>query len=159
MSTVETRDAKKYNLGDVTIHICPACGVVNPAGPSDGCPHLQVIKFNGVDETLEELVLKVAAARKNFAELASTLKRVVMARVQDGSASVETPRRIKAGEVDRLYTEASNNPFLLTHPIEKQRKTKSTTAQRTKPKKKLPSPPLDSRQLDLLAYSPFKGNA
>ncbi|MBN2341094.1 MAG: hypothetical protein JXX29_04125 [Deltaproteobacteria bacterium] len=156
---METRDAKKYNLGDVTIYICPACGVVNPAGPSDGCPHLQVVKFNGVDESLEELVMDVATARRKYGELAATLKRVVMARVQEGSASVETPRRVSAGEIDKLYSEAGNRTFELTHPEEKSAKNKISSKKSKGRKKPLSGGPLDARQLDLLAYSPSKGNA
>ncbi|MBN2531066.1 MAG: hypothetical protein JXR76_32070 [Deltaproteobacteria bacterium] len=157
---METRDAKKYNLGKATIHICPACGVVNPAGPSDGCPHLQVVRFDGVDEALEELVMDVASARRHFQERAATLKRVVMARVQDGTATVQTPRRIRAGEVDKLYAEANDRPFMLTHPDEVVKKVKVTSqSSRQKTRKKTTPQSLDSKQLDLLAYSPSKGNA
>ncbi len=156
---MDTRDAKKYTLGKVTIHICPSCGVVNPAGPSDGCPHLQIVRFNGVDESLEELILKVAGARKQFHELTSTLKRVVMARVQDGTASVQTPRRVRAGDLDRLYSEANDKPFMLTHPDEEVKRIRTTSTSRPKPKKKQSGASLDTRQLDLLAYSPSKGNA
>ena len=157
---MDTRDAKKYNLGKVTIHICPACGVVNPAGPSDGCPHLQVVRFSGVDESLEELVMEVAGARRKFQELAATLKRVVMARVQDGTATVETPRRVREGDLGKLYSEAHDRPFMLTHPDEEIKKVRSTSkAPRPRPKKRHPTGPVDSPQLDLLAYSPSKGNA
>ncbi|MBN2717464.1 MAG: hypothetical protein JXX14_16560 [Deltaproteobacteria bacterium] len=156
---MDTRDAKKYNLGNVTIHICPACGVVNPAGPSDGCPHLQVVRFKGVDESLEELIMEVAGARRKFQELAGTLKRVVMARVQEGTASVQTPRRVREGDLGKLYSEANSRPFMLTHPDEEVKKIKAGNGSRNKSRKKPPNAPMDSRQLDLLAYSPSKGNA
>jgi hypothetical protein len=156
---VDTRDAKKYSLGKVTIHICPACGVVNPAGPSDGCPHLQIVRFDGVDESLEELIMKVAGARREFHELTTTLKRVVMARVQDGTASVQTPRRVRAGDLDKLYSEANDKPFMLTHPDEEVKRIKSSGTIRPKQRKKQTAASLDSRQLDLLAYSPSKGSA
>ena len=156
---MDTRDVKKYNLGKVKIHICPACGVVNPAGPSDGCPHLQVVRFDGVDESLEELIMEVAAARRKYQEKAGTLKRVVMARVQDGSATVETPRRVREGDVGKLYSEANHRPFMLTHPDEEVKKVRHPGASRSKTRKKQPAATLDSQQLDLLAYSPSKGNA
>ena len=156
---MDTRDAKKYNLGKVTIHICPSCGVVNPAGPSDGCPHLQVVRFSGVDESLEELIMKVADTRRQFHDLTATLKRVVMARVQEGSATVQTPRRVRASDVDKLYSEANAKPFMLTHPDEEIKKIKSPAPSRAKSAKKQKSSSLDSKQLDLLAYSPSKGNA
>ena len=102
--------------------------------------------------------MSVASARRQFQEQAATLKRVVMSRVQDGTATVETPRRIREGDLGKLYAEANDRPFMLTHPDEEVKKVRTSKTPRSKPKKK-PSAALDSKQLDLLAYSPSKGNA
>ena len=154
---METRDAKKYSLGQTTIFICPACGVVNPAGPSGGCPHLQVVRFEGVDERLEDLISEVATARRAYAEKTDTLKRIVMSHVQEGTASVETPHRITASEVDKLYSKAGKTPFTLTHPGAE------NSPKGTAPRKHRPTPrrteKMNARQLDLLAYSAPKGDA
>ncbi len=158
MRSVETREAKSYTLGDATIFICPACGTVNPAGPSGGCPHLQLVKFVGVEEKLEDLIADVAAARRRYGELIDVLKRTVMNRVQEGKASVETPHRISAGEVDRLYSKAGETPFSLTSPGTPE-SPKGQLTRRKRNRTPPHNPVIDAGQLDLLAWSPPKGHA
>jgi hypothetical protein len=153
---VETREPKIYTLTSQTIYICPACGVINPAGPSGGCPHLQLVKFKGVGEQLEDLIMKVAIARKQFKDLVGELKAEVMDHVHDGSATVETPRNLKAAEAANMYSEAGADAFELTHP----RREKTEPPKRKSPKHRKKSPPkVDERQLDLLAYSDPRANA
>jgi hypothetical protein len=155
---VETRDAKKYNLGEATIYICPACGVVNPAGPSNGCPHLQLVKFTGVNQPLEDLIMDVALARRKYAELTSTLKKVIMGHVQEGTASVETPLNVSETEVDKLYATAAQTSFSLTSPGTEQ-SPKGKSKRKKSKKSKSQQPLLNKTQLDLLAYSTPKGEA
>lgn len=158
LSSVDTRDAKEYELKEAVIRICPSCGVANPAGPSGGCPHLQLVRFNGVSESLEKMLGDVAVARREYASQVAKLKKEVMTQVRDGVASVETPHDIKASEVDGLYATAGKaGIFNLTHPEIKKSKQKRSTP--PKKKKEVGIPAMDSRQLDLLAQSVPKGEA
>ncbi|MBN2804544.1 MAG: hypothetical protein JXR91_15735 [Deltaproteobacteria bacterium] len=155
---METRKVKNYSLGNINIYICPACGVVNPAGPSNGCPHLQLVQFNGASEPLEDLIMDVAHARRLYAELTGTLKRVIMSHVQDGTAHVMTPHQVSESEVNKLYASAGQTSFSLTSPGTEQ-SPKGKTKRNKKAAGKKVKDDLNETQLDLLAYSSPKGNA
>jgi hypothetical protein len=155
---VETRQIKEFRLGEVTIRICPACGVVNPQGPSDGCPHLQLIRFDGVAESLETLLTEVAFLRRAYVEKVAALKKRVLDAVQTGEGVVETPHRISAHEVDALYSRAGRTTFSLSIPEQPKKKPEQPRAGR--PKKSLPMKGImDDRQLDLLLREGPKGDA
>ena len=141
-------------LREVVVRICPACSVVNPAGPSESCPHVQLIRFDGIDESLAELLGKVAEARAAFNLLVSKLKTRAKDAVRSGEAEVETTRKGRVSDVKEL-TEAPAKPLALENP-EPAHQSKNTR----KPKRKTPvAAKVDPRQLDLLLREPPKGDA
>lgn len=155
--------ATKPELENVTIRICPACGVVNPSGPSESCPHLQLARFDGVDESMMDLLDDVAQARKAFQERLSTLKALVKRAVREGDADIETPRKVRrVSEVEELRRPAprSLKAFTLELPdAQRNRPTpKKTNPARLRKSKPSPST-VDPRQLDLLVKLPPKGDA
>ncbi len=151
---VVTKKEKTADLETAVIRICPACGVVNPSGPSEGCPHLQIVRFDGIDRELEDLLAQVAGARRSYSDLAALLKKTVIDAAKEGTAMVETPRKISPGEVDDLYPKTVKAERLsLTVVKSKTKKTKPRRRRRTGPA------PVDPRQLDLMALSPPKGDA
>ena len=151
---VATKKEKTADLETAVIRICPACGVVNPSGPSESCPHLQIVRFDGIDHELEDLLAQVAGARRSYSDLAALLKKTVIDAAKNGTAEVETPRKIQPGEVDELYPKAAKAERLsLTILKSKAKKAKPRRRRRTGPA------PVDPRQLDLMALSPPKGDA
>ncbi len=140
------------DLTGAVLYVCPACGVVNPSGPSESCPHVQLIRFDGVDGELTELLAEVAAARRGYNELVDRLKRTVKEAVRSGEALVETPGRRKPRAEE---AEARERPegLRLTNP-EPPRPRKQPAR-----KKRRAPPPVDPRQLELLAMGPPKGDA
>lgn len=157
---METRDIKEFRLGETTIRICPACGVVNPRGPSDGCPHLQLVRFDGVAESLETLLGEVATLRREYVDKVHALKRRVLDAAQTGEGQVETPHRtISAHEVDALYTRAGKTAFNLASPTAPKKKADGTTKPTKARKSSGAGLHVDARQLDLLARSSPKGDA
>ena len=151
---VATKMEKTADLETAVIRICPACGVVNPSGPSEGCPHLQIVRFDGIDRELEDLLAQVAGARRCYSDLVALLKKSVIDAARMGAAKVETSRKIQPGEVDELYPKTVKAKRLsLTVVKSKAKKTKPRRSRRTGPA------PVDPRQLDLLALSPPKGDA
>ena len=151
---VVTKNEKTADLETEVIRICPACGVVNPSGPSEACPHLQIVRFDGISHELEDLLKEVAGARRSYSDLVTTLKKTVIDAAKDGTAMVETSRKIQPGEVDELYPKTSEADHLsLTITKSKAKKPKPRQRRRTGP------PPVDPRQLDLMALSPPKGDA
>lgn len=151
---VVIKKEKTADLETAVVRICPACGVVNPSGPSQDCPHLQIIRFDGIDRELEDLLAQVAGARRSYSDLAALLKKTVIDAAKDGTAKVETSRKISPCEVDELYPKAVRAKSLsLTVVKSKAKKTKPRRTRRTGPA------PVDPRQLDLLALSPPRGDA
>ncbi len=148
---------RSEDLKETVVRICPACGVVNPAGPSETCPHLQLARFNGVDDELAELLAAVAEARRRFASRSAELKHRVMGALRDGEAEVETPRKARFSEVENLRARpATSTELTLEHPEPPPSKTKEPRKRARKPIK---PPPVDPRQLDLIAQEPAKGDA
>jgi hypothetical protein len=151
---VATKKEKTADLETAVIRICPACGVVNPSGPSEDCPHLQIVRFDGIDRELEDLLAQVAGARRSYSDLAALLKKTVIDAAKEGAAKVETPRKIQPGEVDELYPKTVKAERLSLKAVKsKAKKAKPRRTRRTGPA------PVDPRQLDLLALSPPKGDA
>lgn len=143
-------------IRDAVVRICPACGVVNPSRPSRECPHLQLIRFDGIDESLEELLDQVAIARRSYGELIGRLKEEALAAARRGIAEVETTRKVKSGELDSLSASQPGGGLKLTPPS----KLKDDAQERKATKRRRRGPqPVDPRQLDLLAMSPPKGDA
>ncbi len=152
----------KPELENVTIRICPACGVVNPSGPSDSCPHLQLARFDGVDESMTALLDDVARARKIFEERLKNLKVTVRMAIHEGRAEIETPRKVRrVSEVEELRrpTSRSQQSFFLEAPqIHHARP--SSKKNPARPRRAKPAQPnVDPRQLDLLVKLPPKGDA
>jgi len=145
------------SLDSTVVRICPACGVVNPAGPSGGCPHLQLVRFDGVDDQLSDVLARVAEARRRYADLADELRRAVLDSVREGRAEVETTRKARATELADVIDSVDNGALHLTHP-EPPRPRKVKPKPRPRRKRTGP-PPVDPRQLELLAQSPPKGDA
>jgi hypothetical protein len=148
--------AERYTtdeMKDTIVRICPACGVVNPSGPSDTCPHLQLIRFEGVDKTLEALLGRVATVRVQYLELLGELRAHVMTAAQSGEAEVLATRKSRFSEVDALGKKPA--PLVLTNPKPAEKK-----AEKQRKKRKTPSPkPVDPRQLALLVREPPQGDA
>lgn len=151
------KDSSEPCLDRTVVKICPACGVVNPAGPSGGCPHLQLVRFDGIDDGLGEMLSSVAEARRQYLELSDRLKREVRDAVKDGRAEVETTRRARASELEGVLDAMNGDGLRLTHPDPPRRMPAKPKA---RPKRKRAGPPpVDPRQLELLAQSPPKGDA
>ncbi|MBW2276792.1 MAG: hypothetical protein JRF63_04825, partial [Deltaproteobacteria bacterium] len=145
------------SLDTTVVRICPACGVVNPGGPSGGCPHLQLVRFDGVDDQLSDVLSRAAEARRMYADLADQLRRAVLESVREGRAEVETTRMAKAREIEDVVESFENGSLYLTHP-DPPRRPRARPKPRPKRKRTGP-PPVDPRQLELLAQSPPKGDA
>ena len=149
-----TNKEKIADLETAVIRICPACGVVNPSGPSEDCPHVQIVRFDGIDRELEDLLTPVAGARRSYSDLVALLKKTVIDAAREGTAKVETPRKIQPGEVDELYPKAVETESLSLTVV----KSKAKSAKPRRRKRAGPAP-VDPRQLDLMALSPPKGDA
>jgi hypothetical protein len=141
-----------------TERICPACCTVNPAGPSTGCPHVQLVRFDGLSAALQALLGEVAAARRTYNELNARLRAMVLDAVREGAAEVETARKPRSPEADAAAEAAGHAGSLsLSHS-----KTGAPAGERGRPatkRRRTGAPPVDPRQLTLLAFSPPKGDA
>ncbi len=154
------KNSKKAVLAETVVRICPACGVVNPSGPCEGCPHVQLVRFDGVDGELENLIGEVARARGEYRELVSRLRNDAVAASRTGDAVVETPHKAGSRDAEDLYPPSmtEGGGLHLTHP----RARKKDTSKADRPprrRKRIGALPVDPRQLDLLANSPPKGDA
>jgi hypothetical protein len=140
-------------MKDAVVRICPACGVVNPSGPSETCPHLQLIRFEGVDKTLEGLLDRFAKVRVQYRELLGELRTHLMRAALSGEAEVVATRMNRFSEVDALRK--NPEPLVLTNP-----KPPETKEPKQRKQRKSSAPePVDPRQLALLAREPPQGDA
>lgn len=152
-----------HNPGDlkkVVVRICPACGVVNPSGPSAGCAHLQLARFNGVGPDLASLLDDVASARSRFDKLVSALKSHVKEALRAQKADIETAVSPRGQEVDRSGRRERIKPLAALSlkspelaPVEKREKKRASRGRGPRPV------PVDPRQLELIAREPPKGDA
>jgi hypothetical protein len=152
----------KNRLGDLkhtVVRICPACGVVNPAGPSETCRHLQLAKFEGVDDDLGELLADVATARSQYAHLAGELKNRVKLAVRNQEAEIETPRKVRPSELDELQPDQGVPSLVLENPDPPPPPKAAPETKRIRKRKLQGLPAVDPRQLDLIAREPPKGDA
>jgi hypothetical protein len=153
---------KKNRLGDLkhtVVRICPACGVVNPAGPSETCRHLQLAKFDGVDDDLSGLLADVAEARSRYAQLAGELKKQVKLAVRNQQADIETPRKVRSSELDELRPQPDVPSLVLENPDPPPPPKPSPETKRMRKRKLQGLPAVDPRQLELIAREPPKGDA
>jgi hypothetical protein len=149
---------KEGPLKDAVIRICPKCGVVNPAGPSEVCAHLQLARFDGVDEDFALLLADVAAARGRFDEALRTLKAKVLQSLRDRQAELETPRSSKERRSDLPpLPRAKVAPLALESPSQNPR-APAPPPRRTAPAKRS-TQSTDPRQLELIVRQPPKGHA
>lgn len=150
-------DDSRSELARAVVRICPACCTVNPAGPSAACPHVQLVRFDGLSPGLAALLAEVAAARRAYNELNARLRNMVLDAVREGAAEVETahkPRRPEAGEAPDAARAGGPGPA--------RSGTDAPSAERGRPpakRRRTGAPPVDPRQLTLLAFSPPKGDA
>lgn len=148
---------EQSDLRNAIVRICVTCGVVNPAGPSDACPHVQLARFNGVDDGFAGLLTEVARARRDYLEKVTALKERVRAELRNHRAEIETPRHPRPSEVDNLRLRPSKTPPLHlkspTPPPAQRRGAKRAPTRTSKP------PAVDPRQLELLIREPPKGDA
>ena len=144
---------EKGALEETIVRICPVCGVVNPSGPSESCPHLQLVRFQGIDASLESLLERVATVRNQFRELVTELRSYVMQAARNGEAEVVATQRGRVSEVQALR--GKPEPLSLTNPEPAKPKPKQ------KRKKKKPATPatVDPRQLALIARDTPRGDA
>lgn len=146
----------EYDLSATSVRICPACGVVNPAGPSDTCPHLQLVRFPHLSAELDELLGRMAAVRVQYRDTLAELKGFLNHAAKNGEAEVMAAHKVnRISDVEALQRQAS--PWSLTHPkLEEKRP-------RPAPKRKQRKPPapesVDPRQLALLIRETPKGDA
>jgi hypothetical protein len=152
---------KKNRLGDLKhtiVRICPACGVVNPAGPSETCSHLQLVRFEGIDDDLGDMLADVAEARSRYDQLAGDLKKRVKLAVRNQEAEIETPRKVRPSELDALKLGPHAPSLVLKNPDPPPPPSVPETKRMRK--RKLQGPPMvDPRQLELIAREPPKGDA
>jgi len=142
------------------VRICPACGVVNPSGPSETCPHVQLVRIDDPGRDLESRLDEVAAARRRYTELVGRLKAEVKALVREGRAEVETPGRERARDEEALGVEVGPGGELhLVHPVGVGSRAEPEPRPPKKKRRKASLPRVDPRQLDLLAQSPPEGDA
>ena len=152
---------KKNRRGDLkhtVVRICPACGVVNPAGPSETCPHVQLAKFEGIDDDLDDMLAAVAKARSQYVQLAGELKLRVKTAVRNREAEIETPRMVRPSEIDALTPPAPASYLVLKNP-EPPPPEKTPDTKRLRKRKRRGPPMVDPRQLELIAREPPKGDA
>ena len=138
-----------------TVRICPACGTVNPAGPSESCPHLQLVRFHGLNESLSELLDRMAAARNQYRDTLAELKLYLNQAARLGQAEVVAAhKQARISDIEAL--QRKGRPLSLTHPkLDPKPKPPAKRKQR-----KPPTPePVDPRQLDLLIRAAPKGDA
>lgn len=148
----------RSDISSATVRICPACCTVNPSGPSSACPHVQLVRFDGLHAPLEALLAEVAAARRSYNELNAKLRAAVLEAVREGAAEVETARKPRTAEGEAaLEAQSRAGRLRLAHS-----ETTPSSAERGRaaPKRRRTgAPPVDPRQLTLLAFSPPKGDA
>lgn len=143
------------DLKRARIRICPACGVVNPSGPGESCPHLQLARFDGLDDALAALLGEAAEARKRYADLAAALKRAVKEAVRSGRAEVEATRKSRFSDVEvAAVRPPAAGPLQLESPAPPPPK-----EQRPRRRRGTQVPAVDSRQLELISRMPPKGDA
>jgi hypothetical protein len=161
MAPVDEAKTNGIDLAGAVIRLCPACGVINPAGPSAGCPHVQLIRFDGVPADLAELLARVAEARRQYGELADRLRELALAAVHQGLARVETAseRKARSGAADPRPARPAPQRLELTSQLAAVRAGPAPVpAPPVRPRRR-GLPPVDARQLDLLARGPAKGEA
>jgi len=154
---VDKPEESRSDLSSATVRICPACCTVNPSGPSVACPHVQLVRFDGLTGPLAALVAEVAAARRAYNELNAKLRTMVLEVVREGGAEVETARKPRAPDGD-MAQEAAGRAG--RGPSRSEPGAASGERGRAAPKRRRTgAPPVDPRQLTLLAFSPPKGDA
>jgi ParB-like chromosome segregation protein Spo0J len=153
-------DQNTAELSKTIIRICPACGVVNPSGPSESCPHLQLAKFDGIDQSMVDMLEKVAKARREFSELLGELKQQVKQAINEGEAEVEASPSVRLSDIESLKPRTAPRPKLSLESPEPPSKSSKTSKPRSPRGRKPAGPPkVDPRQLELIARAPPKGHA
>jgi hypothetical protein len=149
--------SKSGELSEVVVRICPACGIVNPSGSSQTCPHLQLARFDGLNNDLAELLGEVARARCNFDELLGKLKQEIKEALRKHEAEIETRKEAMKSAAEKPQRQPPQAPALsLENP-----KPLPANPPRAKgrARKAAQPPPIDPRQLELIAREPPKGEA
>ncbi len=137
------------------VRVCPACGTVNPAGPSESCPHLQLVRFRTIDEPLSDLLERMAVVRNQFRELLLEFRMYMSSATKLGDAEIVAAHKsTKLSDIDGITQKTPQ--LILTYP-EKTERSKSQIS--SKKKKKSSPPPVDSKQLSLLIHDMPKGDA
>ncbi|MCP4680084.1 MAG: hypothetical protein GY854_32245 [Deltaproteobacteria bacterium] len=147
---------KSLDVKDVVIRICPACGVVNPAGPSETCPHVQLARFDGLNDGMAALLGNVAKARRRFTDLVDELRKMVLESIQNHEAEVETTHKANFNEVENITKGHHKAPVL---NLENTEPPPATPRKKRRKRRPPQPPPVDPRQLELIAQEPAKGDA
>jgi hypothetical protein len=153
-------DQNTAELSKTIIRICPACGVVNPSGPSESCPHLQLAKFDGIDHSMVEMLEKLARSRREFSELLGELKRKVKQAINGGEAEVEASPSVRLSDIESLKPRTAPRPKLsLENPEPPSNPARATKPRGAKGRKHVQPGKVDPRQLELIVRAPPKGHA
>lgn len=157
---MSAKNIKKESASSPGIRICLACGVVNPAGPSAACAHLQVAVFQTIYDDLEAMMTRVAQARRQYIELVDQLMNHAKKQIKKGDARIETSsERIRAHSTDGLPKKPAKPAPPLTLQSPKAPKNKPARRKVLSPRRKRAGGVVDPRQLDLLVREPPKGHA
>ncbi|MDD5309799.1 MAG: hypothetical protein PHU25_20985 [Deltaproteobacteria bacterium] len=147
-------DKASSDLNRTVIRICLACGVVNPAGPSEACPHVQVARFDGVDGALERALADVAEARQRYSGVLADLLARVKLSIRDGTAEVVAAQSTRPADIEKLDRAHPSRPSTL----ELAPPAPPAVVKRVRGHRKA-ALAVDSRQLDLLLRGAPKGEA
>lgn len=154
---MKSDDTKSDELKKVVVRICPACGVVNPSGPSPTCPHHQLARFDGLDDDFAQTLVEVARARSAFDELLGKLKQEIKEALRVHKAKIETRKEALKSAPDKSERHARKTPSLSLENPEPAAAKAAPAKRRTR--KAPQAAAIDPRQLELIAREPPKGDA
>jgi hypothetical protein len=157
MHVMDWESDTELNLKETAVRVCRVCGTVNPAGPSETCPHLQLFRFRSIDESMVDLLERMAIARNQFRDVLIELKSYLNNAVRNGSAEVVPAHKVsRLSDMETLHKKPPS-PLTLTNP--KIEETSKISAKKKQPRKPPAPEAIDPRQLALLIREVPKGDA
>jgi hypothetical protein len=157
MHGMDRESDTELNLTETSVRICPVCGTVNPAGPSDACPHLQLFRFRSIDEPLVDLLERMAVARNQYRDVLIELKSYLNNAKRRGNAEVVPAHKVsRLSDIETVHKRPPS-PLTLTHPNSDERE--KIPAKKKQPRRAAEPQAVDPRQLALLIREVPKGDA